>query len=440
MFSFRRYQWICKIWPIFAMIFSISGPSHAQVFIPFSNWKGPCLSYVNNIDNNIISGFGAGTLTNVSWSGSALVLNAAQTSGTYVSPPFNFTDCYNAPLKYLAWTSILPFGKEVPSTSETSFYYSGITAGLTTNLVGLWHLNETAGTTFVDSAGTGNTGNKQGNVTLGVTGKLLNAATFDGATAYISTTKTFNNPTLFTVAIWFKTVTAAGGHLIGMGNAITGSSGNYDRHLYMTNAGKIYFGVYPNAVRVVTTPLSYNDGVWHQAVGTLSAAGLQLYMDGVLISTDAATTTAQSYTGYIRIGYDSVGGWTNQPSSYFFNGTLDEAAFWTRALSGTEVQQLYQRGGNRLKFQIRQCTQVTCSDNPSWQGPDGTASTFFTEINNNSNQNLSTGTVQTVSPNLIFSNFPSFPLANTNAFQYQIIFETDNTTYLPSVGTVIVNH
>ena len=208
----------------------------------------------------------------------------------------------------------------------------------------------------------------------------------------------------------------------------------------MTNAGTIYFGVYPGSVKTVSSSLSYNDGLWHQAVGTLSAAGLQLYIDGVLISTDATVTTAQNYIGYIRIAYDNNSGWTNQPSSFFFSGTLDEAAFWTRALSGTEVQQLYRRGGNRIKFQIRQCALFDCSDNPSWKGPDGTSSTYFTEINNNSNQNLSTGTVQTVSPNLIFSNFPSFVLKNTKAFQYQIIFETDNTTYLPGVSTVTISH
>lgn len=81
------------------------------------------------------------------------------------------------------------------------------------------------------------------------------------------------NPNVFTVGIWFRTTTTRGGKLIGLGNLATGSSTNYDRHISMSNAGLLYFGVYPNAVRTVNGWTAYNDGQWHQAVATLSGAG-----------------------------------------------------------------------------------------------------------------------------------------------------------------------
>ncbi|MBC7419965.1 MAG: LamG domain-containing protein [Bdellovibrio sp.] len=437
--KFRRIlPWL--LLRFFAFYFCAIAVTEAQVIIPLAYWRVICLSSINNIDNNITTGFGAGTLTGINWSGTALVLNAATASGTYVSPPFNFSDCYNTPWKNLSWTASLPFGKEIPATSEIAADYSAINGGLATGLRGLWHLNETAGTVIADSSGAGNTGTLQGTATLGATGILFKAVTFNGSTGYVSTTNSFVNPSIFTVAVWFKTTTTAGGKLIGLGNNITGSSGNYDRHIYMDNSGGINFGVYPGSVKIVTSAGPYNDGLWHQAVGTLSAAGLQLYMDGTLKATDASVTTAQNYTGYVRIAYDNMNGWTNQPTSPFFGGTIDEAAFWTRALSTTEVRQLYQRGGNRIKFQVRKCTLASCADNPAWLGPDGTSATFFTEVNNNSNQNLSNGAVTIAAPNLLFANFTGLILINTVAFQYKIIFESDNTAYSPDVRSVFIGH
>ena len=54
---------------------------------------------------------------------------------------------------------------------------------------------------------------------------------------------------------WFKTTTTAGGKIIGFGNRSTGNSTSYDRHLYMSNTGRLYFGVNPDARTISTTAL-----------------------------------------------------------------------------------------------------------------------------------------------------------------------------------------
>ncbi len=69
-----------------------------------------------------------------------------------------------------------------------------------------------------------------------------------------------------------------------------GTSSNYDRHIYMDNAGHLIFGVYNNGVHTLTSPKTYNDGQWHQVVGTLSAAGMALYVDGKQIGANGGTT------------------------------------------------------------------------------------------------------------------------------------------------------
>jgi len=104
------------------------------------------------------------------------------------------------------------------------------------------------------------------------------AYSFNGSTQYMSTSTSYTNPGDFSMSIWFKTSSLTGGKLIGFGNAQTGSSANYDRHIYMNNAGQIYFGVYPNYVATVNSSSSYNDNEWHLVTATMSSTtGMGLY-------------------------------------------------------------------------------------------------------------------------------------------------------------------
>ena len=64
-----------------------------------------------------------------------------------------------------------------------------------------------------------------------------------------------------------------GGKLIGFGNNQTGSSTNYDRHIYMMNDGQLVFGVWNNQTETIETPNVYNDGAWHYVVATYTHGG-----------------------------------------------------------------------------------------------------------------------------------------------------------------------
>jgi len=86
-------------------------------------------------------------------------------------------------------------------------------------------------------------------------------------------------------------------------------------------------------------------------VATLGAAGMALYLDGRLIGTNA-TTAAAAYTGYWRVGGDTLTGWnldawhsnsqgTTQPNSYYFKGTIDEVAVYPAALSAATAAAHY---------------------------------------------------------------------------------------------------
>ncbi|ROQ39543.1 concanavalin A-like lectin/glucanase superfamily protein [Frondihabitans sp. PhB188] len=170
------------------------------------------------------------------------------------------------------------------------------------------------------------------------------AYVLNGSTSYVSTATSFANPQTFSEEIWFKTTTA-GGKLIGFGSSQTGASGSYDRHLYVDTTGKLVFGTYNGATKTITSTAAVNDGAWHQAVGTFStAAGMSLYLDGTLVASNSTYTVAQNFTGYWRIGYDSLSGWPNAAANGFFTGSLRFASVYTAVLTPAQVAQHWNAG------------------------------------------------------------------------------------------------
>ncbi|WP_205943428.1 DUF2341 domain-containing protein [Pedobacter polaris] len=173
-------------------------------------------------------------------------------------------------------------------------------------------------------------------------GNAVSAYSFNGTNQYISTAKAFSNPSSYSTSIWFKTTTTVGGVLIGFSSMQTGVNGNRDRFIYMTGTGTLYIGVAPNAVKkYVSTTTAYNDGNWHLATSTLGAGGLKLYVDGLLVGSDGTVTSAENYSGYWRIGHDDIASWPNEPTSHYFQGTLDDAVIYHRELNAAEVSILY---------------------------------------------------------------------------------------------------
>ncbi|MFD3697830.1 LamG-like jellyroll fold domain-containing protein [Streptomyces sp. NPDC058646] len=143
----------------------------------------------------------------------------------------------------------------------------------------------------------------------------------------------------FTVETWFKTNSTRGGKLIGFGNNTTRNSSMYDRHLYMTNTGRLVFGVNDGSNRTVSTGFfeTYNDNKWHHVVGTQGPNGITLYVDGQNKGSLNAKSTG-TYGGYWHVGGDNLSGWPTRPTSNFFAGQLDESAVYPTALTQAQVK------------------------------------------------------------------------------------------------------
>jgi hypothetical protein len=235
-----------------------------------------------------------------------------------------------------------------PALTVSAAPYFTCQAAVTASAPSVYYkLAETTGPSATDSSGHGDTGTYQGGVTYGTPGACkrdgASAVTLNGSTGYLSTSTQSANPQVFTLELWFRTTTARGGKLIGFGNARTGASGEYDRHLYMTNSGQVVFGVYPGQVVTVTSAAAYNNGAWHLVDATLGPAGMALYLDGQPVGTNP-DTAAQSYNGWWRLGYDNLAGWASVPTSAYFAGSLAQAAVYPTALTAAQIADHYRAG------------------------------------------------------------------------------------------------
>lgn len=226
-----------------------------------------------------------------------------------------------------------------PATITVNVTAPDISQVPTANLIGQYPFKGNAN----DKTGTNNgTLQNAPSPTTDRFGNINSAYAFNGTSQYISTAKSYINPSDFTISIWFKTNSTRGGKLIGFGREQVGTSGQYDRHIYMNNAGQVYFGIFNANGATVNSSLAYNDNNWHLATAVLSGTtGMYLYIDGVLAGANAAATLAENYTGYWRIGYDNLNGWTSQPTDFYFNGSLDDALIYNRALNSSEAALLY---------------------------------------------------------------------------------------------------
>lgn len=224
-----------------------------------------------------------------------------------------------------------------------------------------WRYDGTTGPWVLDSAGattTGYNGLAQNGVSYSAAGAIAgdSSATgvFNGSNSYIWNDQLEPAPDTYTIETWIKTDTTRGGKIVGYGNGRpnTGTqgtrlSGNYDRHVYMDNSGRLNFGVWAGGAQLVRSSAQYNDNQWHHIVATQGPAGLVLYVDGIKVGQNPATA-GQPYWGVWHVGGDQLNGWPNKPSSNFFQGQIDETAIYAAPLTARQAAEHYRLGGGAI--------------------------------------------------------------------------------------------
>lgn len=234
-------------------------------------------------------------------------------------------------------------GRASTITAAPSDAYGAAVYGLSPTLY--WRVGESSGAKALDSAPDANSGTYYGDVTKGGVGALAGVSNTaitlhpsGGTQTGISSDAAFTNPTTFALETWFKTNTTSGGKILGFGSSQTGTSGSYDRHLYMSGDGTLKFGVWTGSSQIIQSSPGYNDNKWHYAVAQMSSNGMELYVDGALVST-SANTGAQDYTGYWRVGGDN--GWEGDQ---YWRGAVDEVAVYPQTLTAAQVSSHWTMG------------------------------------------------------------------------------------------------
>jgi PKD repeat protein len=308
----------------------------------------------------------------MSFTDTGLAPGSAHRYRVVVTDPFG--NVANSP-----WTDVT-----VASSGTDSPYVAAVAASEPTDW---WRFDEPSGSQAADSVGFRPV-TTAGPVVRGVTGAIPADAgnrgiRFPGAsTARASTTTLEYPPDIFSLEAWFKTTSTAGGKIIGWGNRNDAST-KTDRQMYLDDAGRVVFGVKPNALRqVVASAGAFNDGAWHHAVASLSAAGMRLYVDGTLAGTRSDVVTGEHLNpGFWRIGGDALTGWPSEPTSGFLDGDLDEVAIYKRALTAAEVSGHYAAGKITPNVPpdaafTSQVTDLAVSVSSTSSDPDGAIGTY----------------------------------------------------------------
>jgi hypothetical protein len=169
---------------------------------------------------------------------------------------------------------------------------------------------------------------------------------FNGINSYITLARTVQDD--FTLSCWFRTSQSLGN----VGNPWYNGAGLIDAEVGgVTNdfglaivGGKVAFGV-GNPDTTISSSLSYNDNIWHQAVATRvrSTGVITLYVDGSFIMTGTGGTTSLTANPILRIG-----SLTTNLTTGFFSGSISTVQIYNKALSASEVQQNYNQYKTRF--------------------------------------------------------------------------------------------
>ncbi len=217
-----------------------------------------------------------------------------------------------------------------------------------------WRFGETSGTSAADDGGTGKNGTYNG-VTLGqagaITGDSNTSVGFDGIDDYVEIGH--DNSYLLddgTVQMWFNTndlLTDQG--LFSKDSSDLDTGGHFSIMLLTNGSIEVRLQSATGDSFMYSAAGAVSAGSWHHVAVTFGSAGMELFLDGVGVDTNAYSGGLGSTSGDIgnfepiAIGAStrSSGNGTITPLNNFFGGSIDEVAITGQVLTAEQIQILY---------------------------------------------------------------------------------------------------
>jgi hypothetical protein len=147
--------------------------------------------------------------------------------------------------------------------------------------------------------------------------------------------------TEFSVSAWFRTNTSATMYIL----SSVGTGGDfYDGfNLYLSsgnpnfvvgNGGSVYDGAKNTSANLI-------DDSWHHVVGIMNGSTYTVYVDGSSIGSANVGNGTVSTTPSTNGGDFKIGARYDDNNTFAFNGYLDDVAVFNRALTSTDVSNIY---------------------------------------------------------------------------------------------------
>jgi len=233
-----------------------------------------------------------------------------------------------------------------------------------TGLVGWWKFDEASGTSAADATGNGNTGTLTSSNASFVAGEINNAISLSNVNTTSGGLVAAANPSnfafafnhAFTLAAWVyhSNSNTRESDIMGKENPANSWQG-YSFWIPASGANNgnnslnVTFSDGTNAKTASTNTNSLTANTWHHVVetydGSGSINGVKVYVDAV--NQSYGTSGPGGSPGSIlvsqplQIGGDGDGDGSSDSGCCTFNGKIDDARVYNRALSSTEVTQLY---------------------------------------------------------------------------------------------------
>jgi hypothetical protein len=222
----------------------------------------------------------------------------------------------------------------------------GASGDINTGLAGYWKLDESSGTLANDSTGNGNTGTLTNGPTWAA-GKINNALTLNGTNQYVDAgnAASLQITGSITLTAWVN-ASALGGtpsSILGKSNPGT-SNRSYALNIDPTNCGgaqkfDMVVSTDGTAYAIRCSSTAAVTGTWYFVadVYDASAQTLHVYVNGALSDGTLTGTVPASLfntTANVNLG-------RRNNNIDFFNGTIDDARIYSRALSASDVLTLY---------------------------------------------------------------------------------------------------
>ncbi len=228
---------------------------------------------------------------------------------------------------------------ELYRMSETKINSSQDTK-MTNGLVGMWSFNgkdlDWNANKAWDRSGRGYHGTMVNisTTTSPVVGKVGQALNFNGGNEYVEVPQPLTSSSPFTIALWYYPNAINGSYEI-----LYSGTDNIDLQLFFHQTSKsLTTSIENSEIAAGLTLNSSTINKWHHIVWTYDYSRRKVYINGVLVTDTADTTSLTINDASVRFGKLLNG------LGYTLQGRMDEVRVYNRAISAEEAKQLYLLG------------------------------------------------------------------------------------------------